>query len=70
MTRRFIPLLILMTLASSIYAAHAIGIGSLGYRFGGLGAIGKGKGVTPPATCSGTGLIFTSACNSQYIGIL
>lgn len=70
MTRLFISLLILLTLASSIYAAHAIGLGQLGARFGGLGSIGKGKAVAPPATCSGTGLIFNVACNSQYIGVI
>lgn len=69
MTRKLIPLLILLTLAG-IYGAHAIGIGPLGARLGGLGAIGKSKAVPAVATCSGTGLIFNVACNSQYIGIL
>ena len=67
MTRLVIPLLILFALAGS---AHAIGLGQLGARFGGLGSIGKKKAVAPPSTCSGTGLIFNVACNSQYIGIL
>ena len=31
----------------------------------------SGAPAAPPATpCSGTGLIFNVACNSQYIGIL
>jgi len=55
---------------ASIYAAHAFGLGE-GNRFGRLGAAGKKAAVIAPATpCNGTGLIFTSACNSQYIGIL
>lgn len=67
MSRIFIPLLILLALAGT---AHAVGIGQLGIRFGGLGAIGKSKAIAPPSTCSGTGLAFNVACNSQYIGIL
>lgn len=69
MTRKIIPLLILLTLAG-IYGAHAIGLGE-GNRFGRLGSIKKGGVAAAPATpCSGTGLIFNIACNSQYIGIL
>lgn len=67
MKRIIIPLLILLALAGT---AHAIGIGQLGARFGGLGSIGKNKAIAPPATCSGTGLDFSIACNSQYIGTL
>lgn len=38
---------------------------------GGSGGFSNSAATTPPATpCSGTGLIFNVACNSQYIGIL
>lgn len=68
MTRLIIPLLILFALAGT---AHAIGLGQLGARFGGLGSIGKkGTAAPPPSTCSGTGLIFNIPCNSQYVPIL
>ena len=70
MKRLIIPALVLLALAGTVAAAHAIGIGQLGARFGGLGSIGKNKAVVAPSTCSGTGLIFNVACNSQYIGIL
>lgn len=50
MTRKLIPALILLALASGIGAAHAIGLGQLGARFGGLGSIGKKKAAGPQAT--------------------
>lgn len=67
---RIITILIILALAAGY--AHAIGVGGEGLRFGRVGATaGKATSAAPPVTpCSGTGLIFTSACNSQYIGIL
>jgi hypothetical protein len=49
MTRKFIPLLILLALSASIYTAHAIGLG-LGDRFGRLGSIKSKGGGSPPAS--------------------
>jgi hypothetical protein len=69
MTRKLTPLLILLLLSASVYAAHAIGLGE-GNRFGHLGSLGNKKAAAPATPCNGTGLIFTQACNSQYIGIL
>lgn len=64
---RVIALLLLSTVAHSdgIYnplTENAVGMDGI-YNVGASG----GGGVTP---CSGTGLDFTSACNSQYIGLL
>jgi len=68
-----IALLLTATLARS-EGIYNPGAGSFGFTFtGGVGSGGitNGGTVTPPATpCSGTGLIFNVACNSQYIGII
>jgi len=45
MARKLIPLLIFALMLASIYAAHAIGVGGEGLRFGRVGATaGKAKG--------------------------
>ena len=67
MTRKFILLLAFLALSAS--AAYALGLGE-GNRFGRLGSIKMKGAAAPPATCSGTGLIFNVACNSQYIPML
>jgi hypothetical protein len=70
MTRKLIPL-IALTLAASAYAAHAIGVGGEGLRFGRLGATaGNATAAPPPPTCSPgapTGEMDFSVCSN--IGI-
>jgi hypothetical protein len=72
MARKLIPIMIFALMLASIYAAHAIGVGGEGLRFGRVGATaGKATSAAPPVVpCSGTGLIFNVACNSQYVPIL
>lgn len=67
MKRSLIAILAMLALVG---AAHAFGLGKLGANFGALGVIGKAPAAAVTPGCNGTGLIFTSACNSQYIGIL
>jgi hypothetical protein len=56
---------------SSIYAAHAFGLGQ-GNRFGKLGAFSKkgSGGGGGGGGCTGTTLAFTTPCNSMYIPII
>ena len=68
-----IALLIAATIARSegIYNPTAGGWFSFTGGVGGGGAISNGGGGSAPAVpCSGTGLNFSVACNSQYIGII
>lgn len=62
--------LAVLALLASVYTAHAFGIGREGALFGRLGNITAAKPAAVTPGCSGTGLIFSAACNSQYIGIL
>jgi hypothetical protein len=48
----------------------AYGVGRLGSKFSNQGSLGSKKAAAPATPCSGTGLIFNVACNSQYIGII
>jgi len=64
-----IALIALMILAS-FTMAHAMGLGKLGFQFGHFGSPGGKKAAPPAVPCSGTGLIFNVACNSQYVGII
>lgn len=70
MTRKFIPLLILLTLACGISAAYALGIGGLGTRFGKAGAIGKATAFIPPPSCGSPnapdGVIDLSKCSNAF----
>lgn len=53
MARKLIPLLIFALMLASIYAAHAIGVGGEGLRFGRVGATpGKASAAPPPPTCA------------------
>lgn len=63
-----IALIVLALLASTAARSDGIGFNTVGQTQG----IGfSGHPASPPATpCSGTGLIFSVACNSQYIGII
>jgi hypothetical protein len=61
-----LALLAVSTLARSDGLAPSGGLAS-GFT-GGIS--GFGVVVTPATPCSGTGLIFNVACNSQYIGII
>lgn len=67
MTRLIIPLLILVALAGSIFAAHAIGLGE-GNRFGRLGSMGKkGAGGGGGSSCASTGIFdLSNVCNDVY----
>jgi len=51
MARKLIPILIFLLMLASIYAAHAIGVGGEGLRFGRVGATaGKATAVAPQPT--------------------
>jgi hypothetical protein len=58
----------IFVLIAGICAAHAFG--HQGKDFGRMGKIPKAKISAPIQSCNGTGLNFTVACNSQYIGTL
>jgi len=68
MARKLIPFLIFALMLASIYAAHAIGVGGEGLRFGRVGATaGKAGAAPPPTTCASTGIFnLSNVCNDVY----
>jgi hypothetical protein len=69
-SKRTILLAAALLLASTLARSDGL-TPSGGLASGFTGGISRFGAVAPPATpCSGTGLIFTVACNSQYIGII
>jgi hypothetical protein len=70
MARKLIPFLIFALMLASIYAAHAIGVGGEGLRFGRVGATaGKAIPFVPPTCTPGgpTGQMDFSVCSNIAI---